>query len=329
MLRWPPLLGAGRWVAVICGLAALLCVAVSAGLAAADPTPLRRTLLDPPGWIRAEASLGTAVARVEEVWTEVAGDIAAGLEVDRPAPVEIVLLESETFARWSRGLLPEWGVGFANWPGGPIVLDVGTIARGRKSLAQILGHELSHVYLGQRLEGIRPPMWFVEGVAQAQSGEWRFSDTLGLVGAASTRRLPELNELHDRFPRGGQSAALAYRIAVRAVLELERRFPEQGGWRAVLGAVSRTGRFDLAFAQTYGLRAPVFEREVALRLRYRYGWIAALAGAGSLFSAMTLLFLVGYGRKRLQIRRRLREMEVEERHLDEAEPSATGGPPSV
>ena len=76
-----------------------------------------------------------------------------------------------------------------------------------------------------------------------------------------------------------------------------------------------TGRFDRAFQQVYGLRQTDFEEQLDAKLHYRYGWVAAVAGAGSLFTAMTLLFLAGYLRKRRQMRRRLREMEAEERWL--------------
>ena len=44
----------------------------------------------------------------------------------------------------------------------------------------------------------------------------------------------------------------------------------------------------------------------------RYGWIAVVASATSLFGLMTLLFIAGAVRVRMRTRRRLREMEVEE-----------------
>ena len=61
-----------------------------------------------------------------------------------------------------------------------------------------------------------------------------------------------------------------------------------------------------------GLRPNEFEAAVENRLQFRYGWVAAVASATSLFTMMTLLFIVGAARSRLRMRRRLREMEQEE-----------------
>lgn len=314
MLRRLLFLGLGLWLGV-------LAAPTPAG---ADATPLRATVDDPPLRIRAEEGMEAAVREVQRLWPRAATAVADDLGLESPRPVEVVLLGGRTFESWSRGLLPEWGVGYASWPAGPIALNVTEISRGVKTFEEILRHEISHVYLGQRLNGVRPPRWFVEGVAQAQSGEWRFSDTLGLVGSASTGKLPRLHRLTVHFPRGGGSAQLAYRISLQAVLELDRRFPEKGGWRAVLAPAAESGRFDRAFTEVYGLRLPEFGEEVYDRLHSRYGWIAALAGAGTLFTAMTFLFLAGYVRKRAQARRRLREMEEEERRWIDGPVSGEG-----
>jgi hypothetical protein len=232
-----------------------------------------------------------------------------------PAPVEVVLLSGETFRGWWRGLLPEWGVGFASWPDGPIAIDVDGVLRGKKTLEEVLRHEISHVYLGQRLKGVRPPRWFVEGVAQAQSGEWRFGDTLALVQAASTGSLLPLSRLASSFPQGGRAAELAYRVSLQAVLDLDGRLADQGGWRALVTRAAEIERFDVAFEEMVGMRLAQYDEELVGKLRGRYGWIAAVASATTLFSAMTVVFLMGTARSWLRKRRRLREMEEEEASL--------------
>ena len=93
---------------------------------------------------------------VDEVlrqWPERIGAVATDLGLEDPQPLEIVLLTSRTWDRWARGLVPEWGVGFANWPDGPIAIDAGRAVRDPARFPRILRHEISHVYLGQRLEG--------------------------------------------------------------------------------------------------------------------------------------------------------------------------------
>jgi hypothetical protein len=293
-------------------LVLLLLISTAVEAQVGDPTPIRRTVAYPPVYVRAEEGLEGLVDEVLRLWPESALMIAEGLGLTELAPVEIVLLKHTTWTRWSRGLLPEWGVGFANWPGGPIAIDAGRAVRDPGRFSQILRHEISHVYLGQRLNGRRPPTWFVEGVAQIQSGDWSFGDTMGLVQVASAGALPPLSRLQASFPVGGRSAQLAYRVSRQAVLEIDRRGAERGGWRAMLGPLAAGESFDSALAAVSGLRMTAFEAMVENRLRIRYGWLAAVASASSLFTFMTLLFVVGAVRARLRTRQRLREMEDEE-----------------
>lgn len=303
-----------RFVWLVAGL--VLCAPPPAGAQVVDRTPLRREIPAPPMRIRAEAGLDQMVEEVLRLWPEMAREVAADLGLSDPAPVEIVMLGSATWKRWAQGLLPEWGVGFANWPGGPIAIDAGRAARDPARFGRILRHEISHVYLGQRLQGHRPPTWFIEGVAQVQAGEWNFNDTIGLVQVASVGALPRLSVLHARFPAGGRAAELAYRVSRQAVIEIDRRAPERGGWRSMLDDLAAGRPFSTVLNDLTGLSPAEFEASVENRLQIRYGWLAAIASASSLFTLMTLLFVVGAARARLRTRRRLREMEAEEALID-------------
>jgi len=254
-----------------------------------------------------------SVDAVAALWPIVSPSIAAGVGLEHPAPVEIVLLRGRTFRPWARGLIPEWGVGFANWPTGPIVLDMDAVLRGDQGLSRILRHELSHVYLGQRV-GARAglPRWFVEGVAQAQSGEWRWHERFALLRGASAGSLPALERIGKAFPEGGAAAARAYALSLAAVLELQDRLRAQGGWKALIDGTVRCGRFDQAFLELTGQTVHRFALDFDARIQGRYGWIAALSQVASIFTLMTLLFLVGAARSYWRKRRRLAQMEEEE-----------------
>jgi len=290
----------------------LLLLASNAAAQVADPTPDRRVVQDPPLYVRAEEGLERMVDEVLRLWPEASREIAADLGLADPEPLEIVVLTSRTWDRWARGLVPEWGVGFANWPYGPIAIDAGRAVRDPARFPKTLRHEISHVYLGQRLQGHRPPSWFIEGVAQIQADQWNFGDTIGLVQVASVGAVPKLHELHAQFPAGGQRAEMAYRVSRQAVGEIDRVGGESGGWRAMLEPLSTGGSFGSALQQVTGLQPNDFAAAVENRLQIRYGWIAAIASATSLFGVMTVLFVVGAARARLRTRRRLREMEAEE-----------------
>jgi hypothetical protein len=109
---------------------------------------------------------------------------------------------------------------------------------------------------------------------------------------------------------------MAYRISRQAVGEIDRVGRDQGGWRAMLGPIASGTDFATSLHAVTGLRPNDFEAAVENRLQIRYGWIAVVASATSLFGVMTILFLIGVARARVRTRRRLREMEIEEALLD-------------
>lgn len=299
-------------------LAALLALLLAAPAARAqDPYevfPVQRELVDPPARLFGEAATVGSAERVVALWPELAA-VAAELGADNPPPVDIYLLRHERFRALTRHTLPEWGVGYCGWPGGPVVLDVEALSSGRKTLSEVLRHEMSHAWLGQRLGRMQVPRWFVEGVAQAQAGEWRFQDTVSLVAGASTGRLGGLEELSGSFPRTGGAAQHAYRMGLRAVGRLEADLAGQGGWPALVDEAARRGDFDAAFEALLGVPRTQWQRNFHADLQLRYGWLAALASAGSLFTLMSLVFLAAAARAYWRKRRRLEEMEREERGL--------------
>lgn len=254
-----------------------------------------------------------------EVW---ARPVVIGVGQTQPRPVRIFLLGAERFRRLARRTVPEWGVGYAGWPDGPIVLDIDRLTSDRKNLGELLRHELSHVYLGQRIAHAAPPRWFIEGIAQLQAGEWRVADSWSLVRAGATGALPELGD-PDAFRRGSGEARLIYLASLLAVTQLEERLSDQGGLVALLDRAATVRRFDQAFADMTGERVDAFAASVGAGLRVRYGWLAMLSDPPSLFGVMTVLFLLGAFLRTRRARRRLREMEAEELRQDiPADPTA-------
>lgn len=309
----------GRVIArFLLGLCLLLCLVPPA--AAQDPTPLRHQLTDPPARIRAEASLQGAIDRVTATWPESAPRVAAGLGLTDPAPVDIVLLTDATFRRWSRGLIPEWGAGYASWPTGPIVLAVGR--PGPKTLEEVLRHELSHVYVGQRIARTGLPRWFVEGVAQRQSGEWRFLDTVSMVRTAGMGGMPSLAEIGGRFPASGPRASLAYQLSLYAITDLEGRLEAREPLRLMVDTIAARGSFEIAFRELFGMGSLDYSRQLHESMEVRYGWIFVVANATSLFTLGGLVLTLGAARAYRRKRSRMAEMEREEALADAETPES-------
>lgn len=285
-----------------------------------EPTPLRRALSDPPLLLSAQAGLEGFLDQLARIAPPAARDICSQLGLTQPQPVEIVVLHATAFATWARGFAPEWGVGIAIWPGGPIVLDAAATSAGAKPLEVILRHELSHVYLGQRVAGAQLPQWFVEGLAQRQASEWAWTDTFALVRAAALRRLPRLSRLEWGFPAHGGAAQLAYALSMHAVGELEHRLGT-AGFTAFLEDLRAGADFDEALQRRAGVGTDRFDREVSAALAGRFGWLGILASLPNLFAVMTVLFLAAVARAYIRRRRRAAELEREEALLPPEPPA--------
>jgi hypothetical protein len=294
----------------LCGL--LFTVAPSGRSAARADEPFFHILVaDPPAEILAEPQFEGAAGEIAGQWSAWATAVRTGIGLTEPLPLRIYLFGSRRFALLARGSVAEWGLGYATWPAGPIVLDLERLARDQKNLAELVRHELSHVYLGQRLGRVPPPRWFIEGLAQLQAGEWRVADRLALLRAGATGRLPQLRDAGD-FAGNAQQAHVAYVASLWTVSRLSADLSAAGGIPALIDKAAEIGRFDLAFEALTGRRPPQYAAESAAGLRMRYGWLALLGDPPSLFGIMTILFLLGTWMSRRRTSRRLVEMEAEE-----------------
>ena len=191
------------------------------------------------------------------------------------------------------------------------VIDVGDFRRARPAPRVVFGNAaFVQVPFTQDLDACR--MLLEETAVRMAGPRTAFGDAIGLVQVASVGALPKLNELHVHFPSGGRPAAMAYRVSRQAVSEIDRIGSDRGGWRTMLDPLAAGTDFATALHDVTGMQPNDFASAVESRLQIRYGWIAAIASATSLFGVMTVLFVIGAARARLRTRRRLREMEAEE-----------------
>ncbi len=206
--------------------------------------------------------------------------------------------------------MAEWAVGVAFVAQGRIVLR----AHGSAlfTLDETFEHELSHVLLHRGAAPGRVPRWFSEGVAIWQAGESVLERMVPAQRAALTDSLVPLSELDRRFPAQGPAVALAY---AEAGLFLRWAIGQSGADLVPkLVADLRSGLdFNAAFRGRTGYSLEEAEE----------AWRETLEGPGLLLSVLSdqnvvwillsLLFLMTARIKILRKRRRLQEMEEEER----------------
>ncbi|HOX24779.1 MAG TPA: hypothetical protein PLL30_03320 [Candidatus Krumholzibacteria bacterium] len=290
----------------------LLCLL---GLLAGDgPVPARAA--PPPVRFRVEDEAGLAVARLcERAWTTRGAAAAAAILPPGAAPdtVHCLVLGTERFTQYFADRLPDWGVGVALPPGRLIAIDWERVPSIGPGTEAVFLHEMAHALLFQAAGEARLPTWLHEGAAMRASGEWRFTDTVGVLLSGN---LPSLASLEGPFPRGAAAAERAYRTSLLAVNWLEKEHGPDAV-RRVAAESRRFADFDAGFSAATGEDAGRFAGRFADAMRLRYGWILLLFRWPTLFVVMALAFAVGAARKIARSRRSLQEEPPED---------ADGGP---
>lgn len=247
------------------------------------------TVIAPPE----REALGVALAERAErplVWP--------GLGRQAPPPFTLMIVDdSATLARLTRGRAPGWGAGVA-LPGARTIL----LRADLPDIDQTLRHEIGHLVLRAAVRG-RIPLWFEEGYAGWGSGEFSRIASLELNLAVAAGQLPSFEEL-DRMLRGSaNSANLAYALAASAVAEIARR-PPPGGLDPLLHRLREGEEFGAALEASTGLSLDRFEETWQGSLRHRYSLLTWLV-AGGMWSllAFGLGGLLWYRRRRDRPRR--------------------------
>jgi len=151
--------------------------------------------------------------------------LALQLRLAAIQPFRVFLLSDVRVYEERTGLtLPSWGVAFA-FPANDIMLvDVGRATKEWDTLDKVIPHELSHLLLHQRAGDVPFPLWFMEGLAQWQAGEWTVMESWRLMEAVWGNRAPALGQVVSYMPAEESRARDAYRISYAA---FQYRFEER------------------------------------------------------------------------------------------------------
>ena len=207
---------------------------------------------------------------------------------------------------------PVWSTGLAYPQLKLIILQLrGGAGGGPAALYATFRHELSHLMLFQALGGRHAPRWLSEGLAMYHAGEWQFNRAMSITRAIAFRTVIPLRDLDHGFPDQAPEVHLAYAESIEFVSYLFGRFG-RAGMAALVTRLVEGDTIDTAARAAFGLPIADVEKDWLKRLRWYYAWIPIISSSATLWFVMTLIFLVGYLRRRAQNRRRLREMEDEE-----------------
>jgi uncharacterized membrane protein YciS (DUF1049 family) len=253
----------------------------------------------------------------DKIATICAGEIprlADELGLVKVAPFRIYLIDDMDVFERAQGIrLPSWGVAFALMDNQLMLVDVVRATKTWNSLDHIVPHELSHLLLAQRIDGVVIPLWFIEGLALWQAREWSLIENWRLMEAVWTNRAPMLAHIHTSMPSAEQSARDAYRVSYTAITE---RFGQSlDTLPAFLDEVVRSRDFSEAFASFWNESEFQYSARFAASLDRKYKSRLLLFQAGPLFSIVAVLFLIVYIRIRIRNHRKLKQLDRIERGL--------------
>lgn len=233
----------------------------------------------------------------------------------------IVAPDRQRFAELVGPYAPEYGAAIAMPAEQRIVMQGSRAGSDAGNPLQVLRHELAHLALHEAM-GDLPPRWFDEGYASYAAGEWGREEVLATNLALALRGAPSLEALDRAFSGGSASAAGAYALAHRAIVEMAAMDPERG-LSLLFSYWRQSGELDPAIRRAYQVTLGDFETRWRQRTRRRYGALALFAdltvGAVVLVLVLVPLHLARRKRNRERLERlRAAESAAERRERESA-----------
>jgi hypothetical protein len=245
--------------------------------------------------------------------------LATELGVPIGDTIHVYIAGSDTeFRALQPGTAPSWADATAYPSLGVIYLRSSRARHGQsKPLEQVMDHELVHILLGRAFYPKRPPQWLQEGVAQVMAGEFTPRTTEDLAAGMLGGGLLSLEELSRGFPSDARRAKLAYAQSADFVAWIQMAYgPEVLGM--LIHEMAAGASIRAAIRRSTGAFLEDIDREWRGRLNSGIPLsLMPLTSVDAWWAFGGVALLVGGVLRRRQFRRRLAEMEAEERLLDE------------
>lgn len=256
--------------------------------------------------------------------------VAAGMDLSRMLGHEIsynphVYVETDIaiFERRVGGRFPDWGAAAAIPERRMMVIKSPTVFRLRRSLSELLGHELAHLWLTDRMNSAAVPRWFDEGLAMSVSSEWRWSHNLAMSEAAVFGQLIPLADIESVNQFDQAEAQVAYAESYLAVGYFYKSYGKDAV-HLFLDSLAAGSGADAALIVSTGSNYSDFDREFQLYLNERFTLVTLLMDTMYFWLALALILIVGaalkFRRRRQYYARWEKEEELHSTDFDYGDP---------
>jgi len=258
-----------------------------------------------------ERLMRSLIDQAEGLRREVVEDL--GIDFEERTKVYLAPSSREFQEIQPKGQIPSWAVGAA-YPGLNLIIiksPRGTTG-GHMDLRKVFIHEFSHIALGRAFKGReKVPRWLDEGLAMYESREWDFSRVSTMTRAVLTDSLIPLSEITRSFPQEVDRAELAYSESFYLISFLISRYGKESFHRFIK-EYSRSRGLKEVLMGVYGIRLEELEKRWRNYLKLRFSWIPIVTSTTTLWFLVTIVFILGYLRKRKANRLKFEEWEREE-----------------
>ena len=278
-----------------------------------------RTIEGPYVAVHGELRDDMTLRRLEAHASKRVRPLADQLGVEIGETIHVYLTPDQaSFKSMQPGAAPSWADATA-YPSAGVIYLRAMRARigGDEPLEQVLDHELVHILVGRAFVPNVPPSWLQEGLAQVLAHQHGPGTLDTLAKGQALGGLIPLSSLVAGFPRDAVRAELAYAQSADLVAWMRAEYGEDvlptllhkvaSGSTEEAAFYAATGHYSKALDKQWRAR---FDQGVPLS----FSWLVkeevwfALAGV--------LLLFGGWWRRRTFLKR-LKEMEEEEKWIDE------------
>ncbi len=275
-----------------------------------------------PIWLEGPAAYRGTLEQLAAEARTFLPSVTADLGVQPAGPMLMVLIPPDTrsdpeLARLDRAA-PSWAAGFAledQRIGAIRIAEAGRYPFGDPGA--VLVHEVTHILIHDAARGEHVPRWFHEGVATEEQRRWTLKDAYVFSSSLLVGNLPTLEEMNRSFATSETGAPLAYAASFDFIRWAQDEYGD-GVVRRILAELGRRAGTpgSLHFRQAW--RDATLESLADSEASWRrsslalYRWLPALTGAGTLWLAITALFLFAAWRRRLRTREMMERWEVED-----------------
>lgn len=213
---------------------------------------------------------------------------------DAGPPIPVLLaLEGSVAARRA----PSWGVAYATSSGHVVLVPSRVPSYPHRRLEGVLLHEVAHVLIDRAARGRPVPRWFHEGLALHAARDQTLEDRSRVLWGTWRGHGSALAAMERRFQGGAASAARAYAFSGAFMRWVIDRHGD-GAPARILAGVASGAAFDEAFRAAAGVTLADEEELFFRHLDLWNKWVPLATSSATLWTAITVLALVAFQRRR-------------------------------